>query len=157
MGRTKFIWFFFDFTVMFYFLYLDVYLIFFDLKRPNKENRTCNSEYMHTGDRSFSLIFIGRYAPFLFGKNFILWKKNNPCNYLNNYYNLNGCSLHLVYIFMKNVQKMYSLLVEDHLSPSTNYRQIACHAQTPENFWKRHLWQVDNWAKIKTNKTLSDI
>ena len=27
------------------------------------------------------------------------------CNYLNNYDNLNGCSLHSVYIFMKNVQK----------------------------------------------------
>ena len=27
------------------------------------------------------------------------------CNYLNNYDNLNGCSLHSVYIFMKNVPK----------------------------------------------------
>ena len=27
------------------------------------------------------------------------------CNYLNNYNNLNGCSLHLVCIFLKNVQK----------------------------------------------------
>ena len=27
------------------------------------------------------------------------------CNYLNNDDNLNGCSLHSVYIFMKNVQK----------------------------------------------------
>ena len=27
------------------------------------------------------------------------------CNYLNNYDNLNGWSLHSVYIFMKNVQK----------------------------------------------------
>ena len=31
------------------------------------------------------------------------------CNYLNNYDNLNWCSLHSVYFFMKNVQKMYSL------------------------------------------------
>ena len=47
--------------LFFDFLYLDVYFIFFELnrrkenKRPNKENRTWNSEYMHTGDRSFGL------------------------------------------------------------------------------------------------------
>jgi hypothetical protein len=38
------------------------------------------------------------------------------------------------------------VLVEDQLSPSTNYR----HPQTPEkvwtNFWKRHLWQVESWT-----------
>ena len=32
------------------------------------------------------------------------------CNYLNNDDNLNGCSLHSVYIFMKNVQKNVFLI-----------------------------------------------
>ena len=32
------------------------------------------------------------------------------CNYLNIYNNLNGCSLHLVCIFMKNVQKCIAYL-----------------------------------------------
>jgi hypothetical protein len=39
------------------------------------------------------------------------------CNYLNDnlngcYDNLNGCSLYLGYIFVKNVQKIYSLFVQ---------------------------------------------
>jgi hypothetical protein len=48
----------------------------------------------------------GAYQPTL------KYKCTIMCNYLNNYNNLNGCSLRLVYIFMKNVQKkMYSLFV----------------------------------------------
>ena len=52
----------------------------------------------------------------------------------------------------KNKLKILSfpVLVEDQWSLSTNYRQIAYHAQTPEkfwtNFWKRHLWQVESWT-----------
>ena len=37
------------------------------------------------------------------------YKQTIMCNYLNNYDNLIWCSLHSVYIFMKNVQIMYSL------------------------------------------------
>ena len=40
---------------MFYFFFL--ILLLHTNKRPNKENRTWNSEYMHTGDGSFGLAF----------------------------------------------------------------------------------------------------
>ena len=46
------------------------------------------------------------------------------CNYLNNYDNLNWCSLHSVYIFMKNVQKCIPYLTTaacyDFFYPSTD-------------------------------------
>ena len=105
---------------MFYFLYLGVYFFFFfrfhssvcnskiekkENNRPTKENRTWNSEYMHTGDRSFCLDLL------------VVWGSNHTPNsftgleILNKYwsfkFNFNKTKIILTFINMKEVYYTY--------------------------------------------------
>ena len=84
---------------MFYFLYLEVYFIFFDftVKRPNKENRTWNNEYMHTRDRSFGLYLRPIKNIWVLQYNYInvtTWISEKSCSFLRRYLHISCDSAH---------------------------------------------------------------
>ena len=73
---------------------------------------TCKKHHMHVNIQNMKNTQKCNKNNFQYFFLSLKYKCTIMCNYLNNYNNLNGCSLRLVYIFMKNVQKkMYSLFV----------------------------------------------
>ena len=73
---------------------------------------TCKKHHVHVNIQNMKNTQKRNKNNFQYFFLFLKYKCTIMCNYLNNYNNLNECSLCLVYIFMKNVQKkMYSLFV----------------------------------------------
>ena len=72
---------------------------------------TCKKHHMHVNIQNMKNTQKCNKNNFQYFFLSLKYKCTIMCNYLNNYNNLNGCSLRLVYIFMKNVQKKNVFLI----------------------------------------------